>query len=434
MEETPVEEGDTNKDVEIAPALIAVHPAEKSVAVAVGSDLRVFDLVGNCPVSLVDESGGSYHKDSIRTICYGSNGQLFVSAGDDKTVKIWSTESWRCIYNVGSEKRVSAAAISPNGMHVCFADKFGVIWVVDLDGGVDGNQPLVNKKAVSLLSHYCSIITSLEFSLDGRFLVSADRDFKIRVTTFPTKPVNEAHEIQSFCLGHTDFVSCIAFISKLECPHGFIISGSGDSTVRLWDILSGSLLATCEIGDKVELLDSKEREGCHSAVTSICTIADGGLVAVAIQSLHGIILLNCDLSNHTLSVVKVVSISEETFIPTSLSSSCSTRYLWMVTGVSGLHNLGHSSLARVKVISGFNKDNPNSTENELSILEDDAIPGGEKLLEKLQGGVTFDEKVFLAASEAVKTAMSNLLTKKQYSTEKRDFRKRTRNDRKLKQG
>lgn len=160
MEETPVEEGDTNKDVEVAPALIAVHPAEKSVAVAVGSDLRVFDLVwvfsarliwsstyldwlyntivvtlfllglfkikfelyplcsfvelharmlmgcfwincrGNCPVSLVDESGGPYHKDSIRTICYGSKGQLFVSAGDDKTVKIWSTESWRCIYNV----------------------------------------------------------------------------------------------------------------------------------------------------------------------------------------------------------------------------------------------------------------------------------------------------------------------------------------------
>lgn len=45
MEETPVEEGDTNKDVEVAPALIALHPTENSVAVAVGSDLRVFDLV-----------------------------------------------------------------------------------------------------------------------------------------------------------------------------------------------------------------------------------------------------------------------------------------------------------------------------------------------------------------------------------------------------
>lgn len=129
----------------------------------------------------------------------------------------------------------------------------------------------------------------------------------------------------------------------------------------------------------------------------------------------------------------MVSIREETFIPTSLSSTCSTGYLWLVTGVSSLHDVGHSSLACVKVISGFNKDNPNSIGNEFSILEDDAIPGGKKLLEKLQGGVSFDEKVFLAAAEAVKTAMSNLLTKKQYSTEKRDFRKRTRNDRKLKQ-
>jgi tRNA (guanine-N(7)-)-methyltransferase subunit TRM82 len=44
MEDTPMEEGETNKDIEVAPALIAVHPAHESVAVAVGSELRVFDL------------------------------------------------------------------------------------------------------------------------------------------------------------------------------------------------------------------------------------------------------------------------------------------------------------------------------------------------------------------------------------------------------
>jgi hypothetical protein len=44
MEDTPMEEGETNKDIEVAPALIAVHPAQESVAVAVGSELRVFDL------------------------------------------------------------------------------------------------------------------------------------------------------------------------------------------------------------------------------------------------------------------------------------------------------------------------------------------------------------------------------------------------------
>jgi tRNA (guanine-N(7)-)-methyltransferase subunit TRM82 len=55
---------------------------------------------GNCGVTLVDETGEAFHKDSIRAIRYGANGKLFVSAGDDKLVKVWSTDSWRCIASV----------------------------------------------------------------------------------------------------------------------------------------------------------------------------------------------------------------------------------------------------------------------------------------------------------------------------------------------
>lgn len=55
---------------------------------------------------------------------------------------------------------MSAVAISNDGLHVCYADKFGVVWVVGLHG-LDGNETLVNKKAAPLLAHYCSIITSL---------------------------------------------------------------------------------------------------------------------------------------------------------------------------------------------------------------------------------------------------------------------------------
>ncbi|KAE8009746.1 hypothetical protein FH972_006165 [Carpinus fangiana] len=431
MEDTTMEEGETNKDIEVAPALMAVHPAQESVAVAVGSELRVFDLHGGSAVSLVDDSCGPSHKDSIRAIRYGAKGKLFVSAGDDKLVKIWSTESWRCICTVSSEKRVSAVALSNDGLYVCFADKFGVVWVVDLDG-FDGNEALVSKKAAPMLSHYCSIITSLEFSPDGRFIVSADRDFKIRVTVFPKKPLDGVHEIQSFCLGHTEFVSCLSFVYTSDYPQGFLVSGSGDSTVRLWDISSGSLLDTCKVESKAGLLESRRGEECNSPVTNLCTIPDGTLIAVAIQSLQGILLLSCDLSARTLSIAKVVSIKGEAFIPTSLSTS-SSGLLWMVAGVSNLRGCDHPSLARVRVISGFRESSVCSPEHEPTVLEDNETPGGDKLLEKLQGSLLVEEKVFLAAAEAVKIAMSNLLVKKQYSSEKRDLRKRNRNDRKIKQ-
>lgn len=46
MEESLIEESDSGNACtdEAAPALIAVHPTEGSVVVAVGSELRVFDL------------------------------------------------------------------------------------------------------------------------------------------------------------------------------------------------------------------------------------------------------------------------------------------------------------------------------------------------------------------------------------------------------
>lgn len=131
--------------------------------------------------------------------------------------------------------------------------------------------------------------------------------------------------------------------------------------------------------------------------------------------------------------MQVISIKGENFIPTSLASSSSIPLLWMVTGVSNLPGVEFPSVSRVKVISNFTIDNPDALEHEPHVLEDNNIPGGTKLLEKLQGSLTVEEKVFAAAAEAVKTAMCNLLIKKQYSTEKREFRKRTRNDRKTKQ-
>ncbi|KAK6940794.1 WD40 repeat [Dillenia turbinata] len=351
----------TSNRNDVAPALIAVHPFHLSVAVAIASELRVFDLKGNRSVTLEDDSGGSLHHDLIRAIQFGANGKLFVSAGDDKLVKIWKTDSWHCMNTVNSEKRVSAVAISNDGHYVCFADKFGVVYVVDLLG-LDEDKSLINKKATPLLAHYCSIITSLEFSPDGKFIISADRDYKIRVTVFPEKPLAGAHEIQSFCLGHTEFVSCLAFVYGPDYPRGYLVSGCGDSTFHLYAQFQ---------------------------------MVHGTSIAVAVQGLP-------------------------------------SEFLWMVSGVSSLCGVGSPSLVGVRVLS-LSKKFATDTTDEPMVLEDREIPGGEKLLEKLQGSVSIEEKLFPVAAGAMKTAMHNLFTKKQYPAENREFRKRGRNDRKIKQ-
>lgn len=98
----------------------------------------------------------------------------------------------------------------------------------------------------------------------------------------------------------------------------------------------------------------------------------------------------------------------------------------MVSGASNLPGSNHPGLSRVRIISCIETE-PSS------ILEDEQIPGGTKLLEQLQGKVPIEESVMSAAAEAVRAAMSSLLMKKQYSEEKRELRKRTRNDKKTTQ-
>jgi hypothetical protein len=97
-------------------------------------------------------------------------------------------------------KKVSAAAFSSDGAHAFFADKFGDVLVVQTKGDEPEGPPSDPSPDPSgegngkggftvLLGHFCSIITSLWVSPDGHFLVSTDRDNKVRVSVLPANPM-----------------------------------------------------------------------------------------------------------------------------------------------------------------------------------------------------------------------------------------------------
>ena len=66
------------------------------------------------------------------------------------------------------EKKVCAIAFSRNGAYVLAADKYGSVLVAP-------TAPIIRGEKVSfvpLLGHFCTIVTALSFSRDGRFLCS----------------------------------------------------------------------------------------------------------------------------------------------------------------------------------------------------------------------------------------------------------------------
>lgn len=86
----------------------------------------------------------------------------------------------------------------------------------------------------STLKGHTDIVNSVDFSYDSRTLASGSDDHSVRIWDVVTDTL-----IDTF-IGHTDEVHCVAF-----SPNGTILaSGSKDGTIILWDVVTGELLAT----------------------------------------------------------------------------------------------------------------------------------------------------------------------------------------------
>lgn len=101
---------------------------------------------------------------------------------------------------------------------------------------------------VSMLTDLLCISTS-DYTSDPTqpktYIFTSDRDEHIRVS----RGIPQAHIIEGFCLGHTEFVS------KLCIPHWhqqILISGGGDDYLLTWNWLSGEILQKIDLKSHVD--------------------------------------------------------------------------------------------------------------------------------------------------------------------------------------
>ena len=221
------------------------------------------------------------HKNEVHSVAISQDSAFLVSgaggySGDvDWTARVWDTETGECRSTFrGGWEKVNDVSISPNGRLIGLAGCRRFVHLLDRETG----------RRVREFSGEVGLTHCVEFSRDGRFLVSAGSDRRTGDVAYTCvwdlasgKCVKRFKEVDAYvvsiatsgdsrlllsayeggmlrvldlvkgkCLnefkGHESWITSVA----LSRDGRFALSGSGDRTVKLWEVRKGKCLHTLE--------------------------------------------------------------------------------------------------------------------------------------------------------------------------------------------
>jgi WD40 repeat protein len=164
------------------------------------------------------------HKDSVTSAVFSPDGKLIVSGSHDRTVRIWDSETGRCLKTLfGHTQSISVVAFSPDGVLIASGDRWGhtlKIWNVQTGA------------CIYSVEGHSGDIHDLSFSPDGKLVVTAGDDKLIKIWDIKAKSLLRTLK------GHSNGVFSIRFSPDGET----IVSGSWDKTVRIWKTTTGECI------------------------------------------------------------------------------------------------------------------------------------------------------------------------------------------------
>ncbi|CAK9252808.1 unnamed protein product [Sphagnum jensenii] len=234
---------------------IAVHPLY--TLMATGSEdtiIKIWDYdSAQCERSLKGHTG------PVTGLCYDSSGNFLASCSADMSAKIWDMCSFSCIKTLrGHDHSISSIRYSINNecLYTCSRDQSIKCW--ETSSGF----------CVKTLLGHTDWVKCIAVSLDGSLLASGGSDHYVIVWRLAGGQILQTlrgheHVVESVCFGKrpadgSAIVSRSIFSNSnsnntingssnnnnvtISQESDYLVSGSRDKSIRLWDVLSGNCL------------------------------------------------------------------------------------------------------------------------------------------------------------------------------------------------
>uniref|UniRef100_A0A8C0EY56 WD repeat domain 4 n=1 Tax=Bubo bubo TaxID=30461 RepID=A0A8C0EY56_BUBBB len=237
--------------------------------------------------------------DDILAFAFSPSGDYFALTDDSKRLVLFHTKpSWECVSVRSVNRRGTSLIITAAEDKILVADKSGDVYSYSI------TEPQAEGK---LELGHLSLLLDVALSPDDQYILTADRDEKIRVSL-----AKAPHYIVSYCLGHKEFVSKILVIPNYP---DLLLSASGDSTLRLWEYKSGEEVYCCHLSSICGPETTKTDQVCPCVlkypVSRITYCCQGGYVAILCDCIPTVYVFQLDATAQQLVYRQKISLTHK---------------------------------------------------------------------------------------------------------------------------
>lgn len=172
------------------------------------------------------------HTEPVAALAISVDGLLAVTASEDKTAKVWDLTAHMNQQSgwLGTAASLRAVTTTPDGRYTITASSANAVRIWDM----------ASFKVTATLRGHTGWVTCLLITRSAREVLTGSGDSTLRLWKFLDKSGGGCAKV---FLGHTAPVLCLAVAHSMDLA----ASGSEDRTVRFWDLSTGTGTSTKEV-------------------------------------------------------------------------------------------------------------------------------------------------------------------------------------------